>query len=322
MKELEHDKWKTLSSVANMYYIMDLNQKEIAERLYTSRSKISRMLTEAKELGIVRISINEPWERNHEYENNIKSIFHFKNIRVIKQSDSDEAGGKQLIYKAGAYYVDSLIRENMVVGISWGDTLGNVIKEISDNGINNIPITVVPITGAARIASPKTDGIELSRKLAQAYRGTYRCIYAPLFVKNKEIKASMLEDYNVKSTLELAQKADVILTGVEAPKPGAWENFLGAPSLEILEKYDAIGHIGGYFYDIEGRILNPMIPEEVIGIDFSLLSENQKAVCLALGETKALPVIGALNGGFINMLIIDEKCAGSIINFMRGRRHL
>jgi DNA-binding transcriptional regulator LsrR (DeoR family) len=210
----------------------------------------------------------------------------------------------------------------MVVGISWGETLGNVIKEISDNSINNIPITVVPITGAARISSPKTDGIELSRKLAQAYRGIYRCIYAPLFVKNSEIKAGMLEDYNVKSTLELAQNADVILTGVEAIKPGAWENFLGAPSLEILEEYDAIGHIGGCFYDIEGRILNPMIPEEVIGIDFSRLNENQKAVCIALGETKALPVIGALNGGFINMLIIDEKCAGSIINFMRGCRHL
>jgi DNA-binding transcriptional regulator LsrR (DeoR family) len=132
----------------------------------------------------------------------------------------------------------------------------------------------------------------------------------------------MLEDYSVKSTLELAQKADVILTGVETVKPEALQSFLGAPSLEILEKYDAIGHIGGYFYDIEGRILNSMIPEEVIGIDFSLLNENQKAVCIALGEAKALPVIGALNGGLINMLIIDETCAGSIINFMRGRRHL
>jgi DNA-binding transcriptional regulator LsrR (DeoR family) len=327
MKELENydqlstqDRWKTLSSVANMYYIMELNQKQIAERLYTSRSKISRMLTEAKELGIVRISISEPWERNQEHENNIRNIFHFKNIRVIKQRLSDAEGGKQLIYKAAAYYIDSLIRENMVVGISWGDTLGNVVKELADNSINNIPITVVPITGAARISSPKTDGLELSRKLAAAYCGTYRYIYAPLFVKTREIKASMLQDHNVKSTLKLAQSSDIILTSVGALDPKSWENFLGADSLEILVQNDAVGHIGGYFYDIEGHLLNHLISEEMIGIDFAGLSEKQKTICIALGENKAIPVIGALNGGFINMLIIDEKCADSIINFMRGRR--
>ncbi|MFR6167950.1 MAG: hypothetical protein ACLUKE_07240 [Blautia wexlerae] len=32
--------------------------------MYTSRSKISRMLKEARELGIVEISIKEPWERD------------------------------------------------------------------------------------------------------------------------------------------------------------------------------------------------------------------------------------------------------------------
>jgi DNA-binding transcriptional regulator LsrR (DeoR family) len=215
-----------------------------------------------------------------------------------------------------------MIRENMVVGISWGDTLEKVIKEISDNGINNIPITVVPITGAARIASPKTDSIELSRMLASAYRGTYRCIYAPLFVKNKEIKSSMLQDDNIKSTLELARKADVIFTGAETVEHGDWESFLGADSLEILEKNGAVGHIGGYFYDIQGRLLNPLIQEEGIGIDFFGLNEKQKVVCIAFGENKALPVIGALNGNLINMLIIDERCAAGIINFMRGRRHL
>jgi DNA-binding transcriptional regulator LsrR (DeoR family) len=278
------------------------------------------MLTEAKELGIVQISIQEPWERNHEYENNIKGIFHFKNIRVIKQGSADDEGGKQLIYKAFAYYIDSLIHANMVVGISWGNTLGNVVKKISDSSVNNIPITVVPITGAAKISSPQTDTLELSKQLASAYHGNFHYIYAPLFVKTNDIKQSMLQDDNIRGTLELAQSADIILTGVEPLKPKSLESFLGADSLDALKQNGVAGNIGGHFYDIEGQLLNPFISEKLIGINFSELNDTQKVVCIALGENKAKPVIGALNSGFINMLIIDEKCAASIINFMRGHR--
>jgi DNA-binding transcriptional regulator LsrR (DeoR family) len=327
MKELENydlmsvqDNWKTLSTVANMYYNMEMNQRQIAERLYTSRSKISRMLTEAKELGIVQISIREPWERNQEYENNIKNIFHFKNIRVVKQNTTDEEGGKQLIYRAAAYYIDSLIHKNMVVGITWGNTLGNVVKKISDISVNNIPVTVVPVTGAAKMSNPKVDTLELSKELASAYRGNYSYIYAPIFVKSDDIKKSMLQDDNIRGTLELAQKADIILTGAGNLNPKSWKNFLGVNTLNTLGQKGVAGHIGGTFYDIEGRILNPLIREKMIGIDLSKLNGDQKVICVALGENKAKPVIGALNGGFVNMLIMDEKCAGSIINFMRGHR--
>jgi DNA-binding transcriptional regulator LsrR (DeoR family) len=52
----------------------------------------------------------------------------------------------------------------------------------------------------------------------------------------------------------------------------------------------------------------------MIGIDFSGLNENQEMICIALGEEKTKPVIGALRGGFVSTLIIDEKCAKSILD--------
>lgn len=56
------EKWNMLATVANLYYNSEMTQNEIAARMYTSRSKISRMLKEARELGIVEISIKEPWK--------------------------------------------------------------------------------------------------------------------------------------------------------------------------------------------------------------------------------------------------------------------
>ncbi|WP_253289084.1 MarR family transcriptional regulator [Eubacterium sp. MSJ-13] len=69
------EKWNILASVADLYYNSEMTQNQIAERMYTSRSKVSRMLKEARELGIVEIYIREPWERNLEYEQYFKDSF-------------------------------------------------------------------------------------------------------------------------------------------------------------------------------------------------------------------------------------------------------
>lgn len=309
------EKWNVLAMVANMYYNAELTQNQIAERLYTSRSKISRMLKEARELDIVQIYIKEPWERNLEFEHEMKEKFHLKNIRIIKQKDSSEEMVKKLIYEASAYYLDSIIKENMVVGISWGNTLYNVVKNISANNHKNIPITVVPIMGAANISSPERDGLDLSKVLASAYGGKYQYIYAPLFVKDKSVKESLIQDDNIKGTLELAQNADVILTSVGSVVHKSWSNYLSSKALDSLEKKGVIGHIGGHFFDIHGNEMDTSLADRMIGIDFSKLKDNQEMVCIACGEKKAEPVLGAIRGNYIGTLIIDEKCAEKILNY-------
>ncbi len=56
MKKYENmtvqEKWNILATVANLYYNSEMTQNEIADRMYTSRSKISRMLKEAKATAI------------------------------------------------------------------------------------------------------------------------------------------------------------------------------------------------------------------------------------------------------------------------------
>ena len=83
------EKWNVLAAVANLYYNSDLTQSQIAERLYTSRSRISRMLKEARELGIVDIHIQEPWERNLAYESRLTEAFSLKNVRVNSTLDTN-----------------------------------------------------------------------------------------------------------------------------------------------------------------------------------------------------------------------------------------
>lgn len=308
------DKWNILAMVANLYYNSEMTQSQIAERLYTSRSKVSRMLKEARELGIVEIYIKEPWERNLAYEQSIKEKFSLKNIRVIMLKDAEKEKAQALLSEAAAYYLDSIVKSNMVVGISWGNTLYHIVKYIAANNHKNIPITVVPIMGAANISKPEKDALDLSKDLASAYGGKYQYIYAPLFVKTKEIKESLIQDDSIRGALDLAKNADAILTSVGSITDKSWSNYLSAKMLESLEKKGAVGHIGGHFFDASGRELETSLSERMIGIEAEDLRNCRETICVALGRGKAEAVLGALRGNYIRTLVIDDQCAQKILS--------
>ena len=56
------DKLRRLALVARRYYLEDKKQSDIAAELGVSRPLISRMLSEARELGVVEITIHAPGE--------------------------------------------------------------------------------------------------------------------------------------------------------------------------------------------------------------------------------------------------------------------
>lgn len=307
------EKWNMLATVANLYYNSEMTQNEIAARMFTSRSKISRMLKEARELGIVEISIKEPWERNLDLEKQIQELYHVKNIRVVmsKEYSKDQIMGR--LSEVSAYYLDSIVKENTVVGISWGNTLYHIVKYIDANNKKNIPITVVPIMGAANVKRPERDSMDLAKALAGAYGGSYRYIYAPLFVSSRELKNSLIEDATIKDAICLAKNADVILSSVGSIEYKTWANYLGENTFLALEKQGAVGHIGGHFYNAEGKEVYTKLSERMIGIALEDLINCKNVVCIAYGHAKAEAIRGALKGGFIDTLILDTECAEKVV---------
>ena len=198
------------------------------------------------------------------------------------------------------------------------NTLYRIVKYISTNNRKNIPITVVPIMGAATVKSPEKDAMDLAKDLASAYGGKYSYIYAPLFVKSRELKESLIQEENIRNVLEMSRKADAILTSVGSIADKSWSSYLSGKTLGSLEDKGAVGHIGGHFFDIRGKEVNTPLAERIIGIGLGDLKNCREVVCVAFGTAKAEAVLGALRGGFLNTLIIDEACAARILSAMEA----
>src|SRR5690242_13378005 len=72
----------TLVAAARLYFLQGRSQAEVAEQLGTSRSNVSRMLTEAQKLGIVEIRVNDPTGRAYELETEVREAFGLRDVRV------------------------------------------------------------------------------------------------------------------------------------------------------------------------------------------------------------------------------------------------
>src|SRR5699024_7536294 len=116
----------------------------------------------------------------------------------------------QVGYEA-ARLVTSLLKNDLIIGISFGKHVKHVIEAIPEIDINNIKI--VQMVGALGNGDPNTDGPELVINLASRLNGEYRYINSPAVVNDINLKNSLLEHTQIKSNLNLINKCDIAIHG-------------------------------------------------------------------------------------------------------------
>lgn len=92
-----------------------------------------------------------------------------------------------------------------------------------------------------------------------------------------------------------------------------WNGFLEQEEIFNLRSKGAIGHICGYYYDINGQIIDTKIHKSIIGLDINKIIHKECVIGVAGGPSKIKSILGALRGQLVNVLITDEKTALNVI---------
>ncbi|MCK5095194.1 MAG: sugar-binding transcriptional regulator, partial [Spirochaetes bacterium] len=88
-----------------------------------------------------------------------------------------------------------------------------------------------------------------------------------------------------------------------------------AEDMTHLISLGAVGDIMGWFYDINGKLVNLKIKDRIISVPLSDLSSIQMRIGVACGDKKVKAFTGALRGGHINVIMTDEATAQKIIEY-------
>ena len=135
-----------LVQVARLYYEDQLTQADIGRRMNTSRSTVSRMLKECRDLGVVRIQINYPWKRIHPLENQLCQRFELRECRVLESRERPIDQTMKGMGLLAADFLDNFLQDGMTLGVSYGRSIAAVIEQLSPS--KHIDLTVVQILGA------------------------------------------------------------------------------------------------------------------------------------------------------------------------------
>jgi deoxyribonucleoside regulator len=304
-----------LAEVASLYYEHNLTQAEIARRIATSRSTVSRLLQEARETGIVEVTIHYPWKTAPEIECDLVARFHLRQARVLVGRGRPYEEILRGLGVLAARYVESVITEGSILGISWGTAVCSTVRALRPE--RKLPITVVQMIGAVGAGNPQIDGPDLARLLADLYGGEHRYLHAPLIVENTQVREMLLQEPGIRETLALARRADVALVGIGSVVPEVASllraGYLDRTELALLRTQGVVGDVCARHYDAQGRVMDIELNRRIVGIELEDLQGIEHVVGVAGGEAKAETILAALRGGHVNVLVTDDAAAQKVL---------
>ena len=309
------DRTELLAQVASLYYEDDLTQGEIARRVGTSRSTVSRMLQEAREAGVVEITVHYPWRTVPQLGDALRTRFGLCQARVLLGRERTYEEIVRGLGALAARYVEGIVRADTVLGISWGLAVHSTVRALRPE--RRLPITVVQMVGAVGEGDPLIDGPDLARLLAGVYGGQYRYLHAPLIVEDLRARDVLLQEPRIRETLELARRADVALVGIGAPHAAVYSllraGYVDREAIAGLLAQGVAGDVCARHYDAQGCELDIDLNRRIVGIELEALHGIDQVIGVAGGEAKAGAILGALRGGHVDVLVTDDAAASKIL---------
>ena len=308
---------RLLVKVSRFYYEDGENQDAITARLGLSRSKVSRLLAQAREAGIVQISVVPPDQLFTDLEARLETRFGLKEALVVESSATDtQEAVSRTIGTAAAGYLARAIGSRSTVGIAWGTTLYHLAAALPSYQLPDVQ--VVQIIGGLGPPDAEIHATELARHLSRALGCRMALLPVPGIVADQRTRETLLHDVHVQRAVQAFDHLDLAFVGVGAPTPDSVVlrdgSIISQSELDDLLRKGAVGDIALRFFDADGRPVPSEINDRIIGMTLDQLQRTPRVVGVSGGPAKIPALRGALAGGLINVLITDSVTAERLLD--------
>jgi len=309
---------RLLIKVANMYYIENMKQSDIAAKLGMNRTTVSKYLKRAMDAGIVKISIVDD---SYAYlEAALERKFNLKEVYIVSSSpDSDDV--KNNMGKAGLAFLKRIIATNQTVGFAWGSAIGALARQSALEHCSPVAVDFVPLVGGPENIDSEFHVNTICYKVAHAFSANSHYLYAPAITKTAEIREAIIQDVNYAKIVEYWNTLNVAFVGIGAPVKSSnlvWAGAFGKKSIDGLANAGVVGEICSIFYDINGLVVKTDFTDKIIAIGLDKLRKLEYSIGIAASKEKVPAIYGALKGQIINVLISDEETAKLLLEYEGG----
>ncbi len=312
MSTVEHENARLMTKVARLYHEQGLSQPNISSRLHISQSRVSRLLSKATEVGIVRTTVVNTAGVYSELEDLLEKKYAVSEIVIVDTAEGEEQLLKGL-GSAAAHYLESTLTGGDRIGISsWSASLLSTVEAMRPK-VSKVADEVVQVIGGVGESNAQAFAVRLVGRLSEVTGARVSYLPAPGLVNTPEAARALFANQNIADVLKSVNDLTLLLVGIGSIEPSKLlkesGNSLSEKERKELAKLGAVGDVCMRYFDENGKGLKTNLDKRIIGIQADQLKKIPRRVAVAGGTRKLKAIKAALEGGWVNVLITDYKSA-------------
>jgi DNA-binding transcriptional regulator LsrR (DeoR family) len=311
-RPVETAQLRLIAKVARMYHEGGVRQPQIAAELNLSQARVSRLLRQASEIGVVRTVVTLPPGVYTDLEDSLQEKFGLRDAVVV---DADGAGGQVIpaLGAATAQYLHATLTGGEVLGVSsWSATLLAAARVMPARTSSRLS-QVIQLVGGHGDPSVQVQANRLIGDLAAVTGARPVLLPAPGLVSSPALRRALIRDPAIGEVMKSWQELDLALVGIGSLEPSPLlrqsGNALTQDEQEALRGAGAVGDVCLRFFDADGAALKTPLDQRVVSITAADLMQVPRRVGVAGGSGKYRAIRAALRGGWVNVIVTDLDTA-------------
>ncbi|MDR1835912.1 MAG: sugar-binding transcriptional regulator [Fusobacteriaceae bacterium] len=289
------------------YYIENITQQKIAEKLGISRMKVMKLLEKAVQDGTIQFHISQEKSHHLKIEQELIHKWQLNDAFVAPAGiHSDKPSVNETVAKAAAMYIKARLTEDTYINFGYGDTLSKVLNQLAI--IVETPLSVVSLTGGVSCYLPQAFSNIFNIKLY---------LYpAPLVVSDKMFRASLKKEPSLVEISRMIDFASMTIVGIGGMDDDATlikNGVFTKSDFLYLSMAGAAGDILSHFIDKNGDPVQSDIEDRLLSTPLETLRSLPNVIGVAAGPDKVKALRAALNGHYLNVLVTDDETALSLL---------
>ncbi|WP_053956686.1 sugar-binding transcriptional regulator [Inediibacterium massiliense] len=321
--ELLMDRYHILRMIS---YHQPIGRRSLSAFLQMSERVIRKEVNILKEQELIEIkaegmNITESGYTSLEV---LRSFIHiFKNLNSMEEEIVQKLKIKNVIVVPGFYdedelilrevgkvasnYFKTILKDHVIVGVTGGTTMAMVADEMVKADIKH-NVMIVPARGGLG-KNAESQANHITAKIAKKLNCPYELLHMPDNI-SKDLLETLSKDPNTKEVVDYIKKINILLFGIGRADKMAKRRGLSDEEIEDLNKKCAVAEAFGYYFNLEGKIIEEV---NTVGVSLETYKELKNPIGVAAGREKAQAImsISRLNKNLT--LIIDEGLAKEIL---------
>jgi DNA-binding transcriptional regulator LsrR (DeoR family) len=296
-----------------LYFVAENTQAQIGKKLGLTRVRVNRLLAQARQTGLVQVTITGRLAASIKLEEALKQRFGLIDAVVVPASSEIERQ-RAVIAAAAGHYLAQQLKDGIAVGVGWGQTLRHSLRYVPHQNYKRL--SVVSLIGGLTHSSA-VNPHETASHLADIVGGQCYYFAGPAFTDSEATREVLMKQPMLRDVYERGRKVDLAFLSVGELGKNSTMAKLGLitpDEVKTLQNAGAVGDLCSHWLNAKGQFVEHPLNRRAVALPPELLRGVPRVILVSGGKNKIVMMHGVLSNALANIVVTDELTAKALLD--------